>query len=96
MSTSDSCKGGASKTNDDVCEVNDMLQNMSTDDKDIVVTVCANCGKEDRSDEMNTCNKCKQVKYCNAACKRSTDQSIKKSVRNMSDLLLNMPLSYMT
>jgi len=29
--------------------------------------VCANCGKEGAS---NTCNKCKQVKYCNAVCKK--------------------------
>ena len=29
--------------------------------------LCANCGKEGAN---NTCNKCKQVKYCNAACKK--------------------------
>ena len=43
---------------------------MSTVDKDVVVPVCANCGKEGSSDNMNTCNKCKMVKYCNAACKK--------------------------
>ena len=44
MSTPDSCKDGASKSNDDeVCEVNDMLHNMSTADKD--VPICANCGR---------------------------------------------------
>ena len=60
------CKDGASKTNyDGVCEMNDMLQNMSTVDG---VSVCANCGKD--SDVNNTCNKCKKVKYCNAACKK--------------------------
>ena len=33
MSTSDSCKDGASKSNDDgLCEMNNMLNNMSTDD----------------------------------------------------------------
>jgi len=42
---------------------------MSTVDKDIIVSVCANCGKEG-DDINNTCNKCKMVKYCNAACKK--------------------------
>jgi len=70
MSTTDSCKDGASKSNydDGVYEVNDMLHNMSTDDND-VLSVCANCGKEG-NDVSNVCNKCKQVKYCNAACKK--------------------------
>ena len=37
MSTSDNCKDGVSKSNnDDVCDVNDMLQNMSTDDENVV------------------------------------------------------------
>ena len=76
MSTSDSCKDGASKSNnDDVCEMNDMLQNMSTTDKD--VSICANCGKEG-SDVKNICNKCKMVKYCNAACKKKDRHKHKK------------------
>ena len=73
MSTSDNCKDSASKSNDGVCEVNDMLHNISTaDDKEdiISISVCANCGKEGNDDNMNTCNKCKQVKYCNATCKK--------------------------
>ena len=37
---------------------------MSSTDNDI----CANCGKEGRN--LNTCNKCELVKYCNAACKK--------------------------
>ena len=39
---------------------------------------CANCGKEGNSDDMNTCNKCKQVKYCNAACKKKHRHKHKK------------------
>ena len=31
-------------------------------------TVCAACGKE--GGNLNTCNKCNMVKYCNAACKK--------------------------
>ena len=77
MSTSDSCKDGASKSNnDEVCdEVNDMLQNMSTADDS--VSVCANCGKEG-DDVKNICNKCKMVKYCNAACKKKHRSKHKK------------------
>ena len=82
MSTSKKiCNDGASKSNDDgVCEVNDMLQNMSTDDnnKDSGITnTCANCGKEG-SDVTNTCNKCKSVMYCNAACKKKHRHKHKK------------------
>ena len=77
MSTSDSCKDGASKSNDNgiICEVNDMLNNMSTDDN--TVSVCANCGKEG-SDINNICNKCKKVKYCNATCKKKHKKKHKK------------------
>jgi len=78
MSTSDKiCSDGASKLNDDVCEMNDMLQQMSTDDNK-GVSICANCGKEDSSDNMNTCNKCTMVKYCNAACKKKHRSKHKK------------------
>ena len=51
---------------------------MSTaDDKDNIVSVCANCGKEG-DDVNNICNKCKQVKYCNAACKKKHRHKHKK------------------
>ena len=81
MSTSDICKISSddetSAKTDGVCEVNDMLQKMNTVDGNIV-SICANCGKEDSSDNMNTCNKCKQVKYCNAACKKKHRSKHKK------------------
>ena len=41
------------------------------------IDVCANCGKEG-NDINNICNKCKQVKYCNAACKKKHRQKHKK------------------
>jgi len=74
-----SCKDDASKSNDDgVCDVNDMLQNMNTSDNNSA-SVCANCGKEGNIDEINnTCNKCKLVKYCNAACKKKHRKKHKK------------------
>jgi len=42
------------------------------------MTACAACGKEGNSDDMNTCNKCKMVKYCNAACKKKHRTKHKK------------------
>ena len=41
------------------------------DDKEI----CANCGKEGAT---NSCNKCKMVNYCNAACKKKHRKKHKK------------------
>ena len=55
--------------------------NVSTDDVDdgilLTLSCCANCGKEG-SDITNTCNKCKSVKYCNAACKKKHRKKHKK------------------
>ena len=58
----------------------------SSADKDMVskeadsnaeeVQTCANCGKEGAS---NVCNKCKLVKYCNAACKKKHRTKHKKA-----------------
>ena len=42
--------------------------------------VCANCGKEG-SDVTNTCNKCKSVMYCNAACKKKHRHKHKKECK---------------
>jgi len=68
----------ASTLSDDACdEVNDILQNMSTVETDVVVLVCANCGKEG-DDVKNICNKCKQVTYCNAVCKKVHKKKHKK------------------
>ena len=52
-----------------------MLRNLSTADD---VLVCANCGKEGSNNDMNTCNKCKMVKYCNAVCKKVHKKKHKK------------------
>ena len=44
-------------------------------------STCANsnCGKEGNSDDMNICNKCQMVKYCNAACKKKHRTKHKKA-----------------
>ena len=44
---------------------------------DSEIQICANCGKEG-SDVTNTCNKCKSVMYCNAACKKKHRKKHKK------------------
>ena len=64
----------------DVCEMNDMSQNMSVGDNDNngLSAVCANCGKEGAN---NTCHKCKQVKYCNAVCKKVHKKKHKKDCK---------------
>jgi len=76
MSTSDKIK-----SNDDgVCEVNGILQNMSTDDTDVVV--CANCGKsEEESHKLKHCNACMMVKYCNRECQIAHRPQHKKECR---------------
>ena len=40
------------------------------------VSACANCGKE--GNNLNICNKCKAVNYCNAACKKKHRAKHKK------------------
>ena len=88
MSTSNDCNDGASKSNNDVCEVNDMLQNMSTasDNNSNDVIKCANCGKEG-STVTNTCNKCKMVMYCNASCKKKHRHKHKKDCEDHQRLV---------
>ena len=49
------------------------------------VDVCANCGKE--GSDLNICNKCKAVKYCNAACKKKhRNKHKKKCERRVAEL----------
>ena len=43
-----------------------------------VAIYCAACDKESDGDNMNTCNKCDLVKYCNAACKKKHRHKHKK------------------
>jgi len=51
------------------------------------VSTCANCGKVGNSDDMNICNKCKSVKYCNAACKKKHRSKHKKACeRRLAEL----------
>ena len=46
---------------------------------DTTTTNCASCGKE--GGNLNTCNKCKMVKYCNAACKKKHQSKHKKQCK---------------
>ena len=48
----------------------------ATDDDNDNSMSCANCGKE--GNNLNICNRCKLVKYCNAACKKKHRSKHKK------------------
>ena len=50
------------------------IEDLSNDEND--VSECANCGKE--GSNLNICNKCKDAKYCNAACKKKHRSKHKK------------------
>ena len=50
------------------------IEDLSNDEND--VSACANCGKE--CSNLNICNKCKEAKYCNAACKKKHRSKHKK------------------
>ena len=50
------------------------IEDLSNENNEVVV--CANCGKE--GSNLNICNKCKAVKYCNAACKKKHRKKHKK------------------
>ena len=64
----------------DVCEVNNKLQNMSTDDN--TVSACANCGKEgDDTNKLKSCTACKLVKYCSRECQIAHRPKHKKECR---------------
>ena len=53
----------------------DELNNMHITGTD-EVDKCANCGKE--GSDLNICNKCKMVKYCNVTCKKKHKSKHKK------------------
>jgi len=54
------------------------IDKMSISNTSIRLSMCANCGKESSDSDMNTCNKCNSVKYCNAACKKKHRSKHKK------------------
>jgi len=90
MSTSDinndQCGGSSGEmksTINKVCSCEQTDVNNITEGIDSVtilndISTCAACGKEGNSDDMNTCNKCKMVKYCNAVCKKVHKKKHKK------------------
>jgi len=63
----------ATNNDDNALGVIEQLQTMRVADTN--VSICANCGKEGAK---NICNKCKQVKYCNAVCKKVHKKKHKK------------------
>jgi len=85
----DQCGGGSeeitlNKKECTSCEQSNNVNNITEDFND---SVCASCGKEGNNDDMNTCNKCKSVKYCNAACKKKhRTKHKKKCERRVAEL----------
>ena len=69
-------------------KVDDGFSNTSTSPSNTsTLSICANCGKEGSDCNMNTCNKCEMVKYCNAACKKKHRSKHKKKCdRRMDEL----------
>ena len=80
--------GELSLLNIDVNESNNEENEASTNAEIInTATKCTNCGKEGDSDNMNICNKCDLVQYCNAACKKKHKSKHKKKCeRRMAEL----------
>ena len=63
----------------------DDMKNMHIMCTEQVDVICANCGKE--GSDLNICNKCKMVKYCNAACKKKhRSKHKKKCERRVAEL----------
>jgi len=63
------------ESNKIMCTYEQKLEHTNADIID-VPEVCANCGKE--GSDLNTCNRCKLVKYCNATCKKKHRSKHKK------------------
>ena len=67
----------------DISDNNDTANDNNNDG----ISVCANCAKEGIGIDMNTCNKCKTAKYCNAACKKKHRKKHKKQCeKRMAEL----------
>ena len=61
------------------------MKNMNITCTEEEVDVCACCGKV--GSDLNICNKCKGVKYCNAACKKKhRSKHKKKCERRLAEL----------
>jgi len=78
---SDSEEMISSRNESTSCEQNN-VENITDGINSVAIldtSVCANCGKEGNGSDMNTCNKCKMVKYCNAACKKKHRKKHKKA-----------------
>ena len=60
------------------------------------LSVCANCGKEGISDNMNVCNKCKKATYCNAVCKKvqkECEEHVRQAAMMHDEKLFKQPPS---
>ena len=60
----------ASSNKEEPEQLTQQIEDLSIEDNNIMLTTCANCGKED----LNVCNKCDLAAYCKAACDASSIQ----------------------
>ena len=66
-------------TDNDAEQLTLQIEGLSIEnDVGVKVVICAACGKEGEEDNMNMCNKCKMVHYCNVACKKKHKSKHKK------------------
>jgi TPR repeat protein len=65
--------------------IDDDMNNLQITCTEIGIDKCACCGKE--GSDLNICNKCKAVKYCNVACKKKhRTKHKKKCERRVAEL----------
>ena len=75
MSTNNNKIATTSSANEDISEhLTQQIGELSINND--ILTICANCGKE--GNDLNTCNSCDLVAYCNAACKKKHRTKHKK------------------
>ena len=84
MSSNNKKVATTSSTNKDKSEqLSKQIENLSVNND--ILTICANCGKE--GTDLNACNKCDLVAYCNAACKKKhRTKHKKKCERRVAEL----------
>ena len=84
MSTNNNKIATTSSANEDISEhLTQQIGELSINND--ILTICANCGKE--GNDLNTCNSCDLVAYCNAACKKKhRTKHKKKCERRVAEL----------
>ena len=90
VGSSDSISNTSSSNNIDIDAIAEGIAKIEVSDDtktNINLSACASCGKEGSDSDMNTCNKCNMVQYCNAVCKKKhRSKHKKKCERRVAEL----------